>query len=178
MIICTQNFMPIKRTRHFFCAAALLICLWLGADTPPACADATAEARQAIQFAHRQIDVALERKNFPSVTAACTPDFVSINDEGKRFTVAQVQSGLNHDLARAQSIQSTTIIQTTTLTPGGATVTLLQHLRILTRYKVVFFGRLAHTTLDQTRREEWIKTGGAWRLKQSHTLLNNSHTSL
>lgn len=103
---------------------------------------------------------------------------MSINDEGKRFTSAQVRSGLNHDLARAQSIQSTTIIQTTTLTPAGATVTLVQHLVVLTRYKVLVFGRLARTTLDQTRREEWIKANGAWRLRQSHTLLNNSHTSL
>lgn len=145
---------------------------------PPAHADSTAEARQAIQFAHRKIDVALERKDFPNVTASCTPDFVSINDEGKRFSAAQVQSGLNHDLAHAQSIQSTTILQTTNLTPAGATITLIQHLVVLTRYRVLFIGRLAHTTLDQTRREEWIKTKGAWRLKQSQTLLNNSHTNL
>lgn len=89
-----------------------------------------------------------------------------------------MRSGLSHDLARAQSIQSTTIVQTTTLTPGGATVTLLQHLVVLTRYKVLVFGRLAHTTLDQTRREEWIKTNGTWRLKQSHTLSSDSHTNL
>ncbi len=145
---------------------------------PVAHADPNAAARQAIQFAHTKIDTALERKDFPNVTAPCTPDFVSINDEGKRFTAAQVRSGLNHDLARAQSIQSTTIIQTTNLTPAGASVTLIQHLVVLTRYRVLFLGRLAHTTLDQTRREEWVKANGAWRLKQSHTLSNDSHTNL
>ncbi len=155
-----------------------MVCFCLGIHAPAAHADTTTEARQAIQFAHSKIDIALQRKNFPDVTAACTPDFVSINDEGKRFTAAQVRSGLNHDLARAQSIQSTTIIQTTTLTPAGATVTLVQHLIVLTRYKLLFIGRLAHTTLDQTRREEWVKANGAWRLKQSHTLSNNSHTNL
>jgi len=85
---------------------------------------------------------------------------------------------LNHDLARAQSIQSTTIVQTTNLTPTGATITLVQHLVVLTHYRVLFLGRLAHTTLDQTRREEWIKTGATWRLKQSHTLSSDSHTNL
>ncbi len=177
-MICTRRATLIKLTRHTLQAAAILAAASLCAGMPSACADTAADARQAIQFAHRKIDVALERKDFANVTAPCTPDFVSINDEGKRFTSAQVRSGLSHDLARAQSIQSTTIVQTTALTPGGATVTLLQHLVVLTRYKVLVFGRLAHTTLDQTRREEWIKANGTWRLKQSHTLSSDSHTNL
>lgn len=144
---------------------------------PLAHASPSTEARQAIQLAHSKIDVALERKDFPGVTAACLPSFVSINEEGKRFTAAQVRSGLNHDLAHAQSIQSTTIVQTVALTPTGATITLAQKLIVLTRYRLVFFGRLAHTTLDQTRREDWIKANGAWQLKQSHTLFSNSHTN-
>jgi hypothetical protein len=160
------------------CVFAPLFFACLGVTVPRASADSTTEARQAIQFAHSKIDIALERKNFPDVTAACTPDFVSINDEGRHFSAAQVRSGLSAQLARAQSVQSTTIVQSVSLTPTGAAVTLVQHLVVLTRYKVLFFGRLAHTTLDQTRREEWIKANGTWRLKQSHTLINNSHTSL
>lgn len=144
----------------------------------PAHADPLAEARQAIAASHAGIDSALAHKDPAGATAPCAPGFVSINDKGERFTAAQVRADLAHSLHNAATVRSDTDITGITLTPAGANAAVMQRMNVATRYNVLFVRRLARTTLNQSRLETWTKTAQGWRLTQSRTLSNISHTKL
>ncbi len=154
-----------RRTYLFAAAAGLLL---LGGVVPSARADATSDARRALQTLYDKTNAAAARKDANGVLAYMTPDFVATGVKGEKRTVADLRAQLTQIFPLLQSWRGGSRIQQVTLKGGAATVVVKENVRMVlvnpqTKQKAV---------LDSmgTSRDVWVKSGGGWRMKQSRNL--------
>ena len=116
-----------------------------------------------------QINAAFVRKDITGATALFTPDYVSINPEGGKQTLAEFREHY-HNLFNRFNIKLTsnkTTIKTIDLNDSGADVAIEQK----TEGTVAGFNKII---INQTSRNLWLKTPQGWRLKQSKILTSQT----
>ena len=155
------------RMRVFAFTAALLLLGVLA--LPSARADATGEARKAIQAAYDKMNAALARKDVKGAFTVLTPDVEQITLDGRKFDAAQMRQQMTQALAAAKSVKSQTTVQKLTL-KGGSTAQVLVRSRVAivltdpqTNKPITFVG-------EETSQDTWIKTARGWLGKRSKTL--------
>jgi uncharacterized protein (TIGR02246 family) len=161
-----------RRTRTLPPARFLLVALAafvVVVAPPPAAraADATADAKKAIQAAYNKMNAALERKDVNGAFSVLTPDAEQITLQGQRLSAAQMRQQMTQGLAQARSIRSRTTVQKVTLKGNQALA--------VVRSQVSFVvtdpqsGRDAKIAADEVSDDTWIKTAQGWRAKRSKT---------
>ena len=159
--------MSTSRRSFLFAAAAGL--LLVGGGLPSSArADATSDARRALQTLYDKTNVAAAKKDLNGVLAYMAPDFVATGEKGEKRTVADLRAQLSQIFPLLQSWRGGSRIQQVTIKGNAATVLVKENVRMVmvnpqTRQKAV---------LDSmgTSRDVWVKQGSGWRMKQSQTL--------
>jgi len=150
-----------------FAAAVLLIS---AASMPSmAVADATSDAKKAIQAAYDKADAAGARKDLEGSTVYYTPDFVYTGEDGKSFQLAFIKAQMKRYFQAAKSVQSKSTITGLKLKGNSATVTV---------HEVGHFVLANPQKPDQTRKLDveanaedlWVKTAKGWQVKKSKAI--------
>ncbi len=161
----------VKTSRRTLLLSAAAAAAFLLLNGGAAHADATSDARRALQTLYDKTNAAAANKDLNGVLAYMTPDFVATGAKGEKRTVADLRAQLAQIFPLLQSWSGASRIQQVTLNNGGgaATVVVKENVRMLmvnpqTKQKAV----LESTGVS---RDVWVKSGGGgWRMKQSRTL--------
>jgi hypothetical protein len=135
----------------------------------PVFAGISASIQPAIQTNYDRINAAFIRKDIKGATALFTPDYVSINPEGKKQTLSEFREQYD-TLFKRFNIKLTSnkaTIKNIDVNAGGIDVAIDQK----TEGTVAGFNKLV---IDQTSRDSWLKTPQGWRLKQSKILTSKT----
>src|SRR5579863_2394232 len=140
--------------RRVLCAvAALFIAVSLA---PMARADATADARKAIQAAYSKANAAAAKKDVEGTFAILSPDAVLIGPKGQKASPASLRQQFTQLFAVAQSIKDTTTIEKFALKGKEANATTREHTEI------VLTNPQNHQTtkivVDGSSQDTWVKT--------------------
>jgi ketosteroid isomerase-like protein len=135
---------------------------------PVAHADATTEARKAIQAAYDHMSAAVEKRELNGVTAFYTPDFEMTERGGTRNNLAASRRQIQFMLGMLKTIKATQVIQTFTLKGNQAVVTEHTHMDGImldpqTKRPHKFVG-------DNISQDIWIKGAKGWLQRRSQTL--------
>jgi ketosteroid isomerase-like protein len=158
-----ENVMLLRRTLPIALALCALTIL-----APGTRADATSEARKAIQTLYNKQNAAAAKKDVEGVLANRTPDFEAIAVNGQKLTMDQVRQNIEQLLAVAQSIKATTAIKSFRLKGNNATVTTREHAEFVTTNPQT--STPAKVVIDGTSQDTWIKSGKGWQIKRSKAL--------
>jgi Domain of unknown function (DUF4440) len=139
------------------------------ATVQPVFAEINASIKPAIQTNYNRINAAFVRKDIKGATALFTPDYVSINPEGKKQNLAEFREQYD-TLFKRFNIKLTSnkaTIKNIDVSAGGVDVAIDQK----TEGTVAGFNKLV---ISQTSRDSWLKTPQGWRLKQSKILTSTT----
>jgi ketosteroid isomerase-like protein len=135
----------------------------------PVFAQINASVKPAIQTNYNQINAAFIRKDIKGATALFTPDYVSIDPEGKKQNLAEFREHYDN-LFKRFNIKLTSnkaTIKNIDTSAGGIDVAIDQK----TEGTIAGFNKLV---INQTSRDSWMKTPQGWRLKQSKILTSQT----
>lgn len=135
----------------------------------PVFAQVNASIKPAIQTNYDRINAAFIRKDIKEATALFTPDYVSIDPEGKKQNLAEFREHYN-TLFKRFNIKLTSnkaTIKNIDPIAGGIDVAIEQK----TEGTIAGFNKLE---IAQTSRDSWLKTPQGWRLKQSKILTSQT----
>ena len=145
----------------------LLLLLWIasiGAFLPvTAKADATSDARKAIQAAYDRREAAYKRKDLRAYMSTFTPNYRVLSKSGTVYDIAFVRQQFERAVARNSDIQSLQIgmnILKITLKGKEADVTLKVHQAMRGKYRLSQSPYQA--TEDSLFEAIWIKTPRGW----------------
>jgi ketosteroid isomerase-like protein len=135
----------------------------------PAFAETNSKIQPVIQTNYNQINAAFVRKDIKGATALFTPDYVSINPEGEKKTLAEFREHYNNLFTRfnIKLTSNKATIKNIDVNPSGIDVAIEQKTE----------GTVAGTNkivIDQTSKDSWLKTPQGWRLKQSKILTSQT----
>jgi hypothetical protein len=135
----------------------------------PTQAEVNPKIQPAIQTNYNQINAAFIRKDIKGATALFTPDYVSINPEGGKQTLAEFREHYNNLFTRfnIQLTSNKATIKNIDINPSGIDVAIEQS----TEGTVAGFNKII---INQTSRDSWLKTPQGWRLKQSKILTSQT----
>lgn len=148
--------------------AALVGCLFSFLAPAALRADATADARRAIQAVYAQMNAALARKDLAASFRHLTDDHVSIDEHGNRKSAEDLRRELQQLLPVVRSYQGRSVIQKITVQGNRATVVVQESGRMVVRDPST--DRQAIMAGNNTSRELWVKQKGRWMLKTSNLL--------
>jgi Domain of unknown function (DUF4440) len=135
----------------------------------PVFAEINASIQPAIQTNYDRINAAFIRKDIKGATALFTPDYVSINPEGKKQNLSEFREQYD-TLFKRFNIKLTSnkaTIKNIDVIAGGIDVAIDQK----TEGTIAGFNKLV---INQTSRDSWLKTPQGWRLKQSRILTSQT----
>lgn len=145
----------------------ILLLLWIAgiesALPVPSKADATSEARKAIQAAYNRREAAYKRKDLRAYLSTFTPDYRVLSKSGTVYDYALVRQQFERAVARNSDIQSrqtSTNILKLTLRGKAADVTLKVHQAMRGKYRLSQSPYQA--TEDSLFEAIWIKTPRGW----------------
>jgi Domain of unknown function (DUF4440) len=135
----------------------------------PASAEINAKIQPVIQTNYNQINAAFVRKDIIGATALFTPDYVSINPEGEKQTLAEFREHYNNLFTRfnIKLTSNKATIKNIDVNANGIDVAIEQK----TEGTIAGFNKIV---IDQTSRDSWLKTPQGWRLKQSKILTSQT----
>jgi SnoaL-like domain len=135
----------------------------------PAQADSNSKIQPQIQTNYNQINAAFIRRDIKGATALFTPDYVSINPEGEKQTLAQFREHYNNLFSRfnIKLTSNKATIKTLDVNAGNLDVAIEQK----TEGTIAGFNKII---INQTSRDSWLKTPQGWRLKQSKILTSQT----
>ncbi|HZO87155.1 MAG TPA: nuclear transport factor 2 family protein [Chthonomonadaceae bacterium] len=134
---------------------------------PLATADATADARKAIQTAYNQANAAMARKDVNGGLAHFAPDFEAVTRNGKKIMLPQIRQQLQQ-ITMMQSIRAKSTIQKFRLKGNQAVVTVKEHAD-LTGVNPQNKQKLT-MSIDSVSEDTWVKSGKGWLQKRSKSL--------
>lgn len=131
-------------------------------------ADATADARKAIQAGFDKENAGAAKKDVQEALAPYAPDFVRTSVDGKKITLAEMKKGLTQMFAGVQTIKGTAVIQKITLKGKEATVTVKLHREItLLNPQTKKSSVIAVDVIGDT---VWANNGKGWQEKSGREL--------
>jgi ketosteroid isomerase-like protein len=135
----------------------------------PAHADANSKIQPQIQTNYNQINAAFVRRDIQGATALFTPDYVSINPEGEKQTLAEFREHYSNLFARfnIKLTSNKATIKTIAVNSSGLDVAIEQK----TEGTIAGFNKII---INQTSRDSWLKTPQGWRLKQTKILTSQT----
>jgi SnoaL-like domain len=135
----------------------------------PAHADSNSRFQPIIQTNYNQINAAFIRKDIKGATALFTPDYVSINPEGEKQTLAEFRDHYNNLFTRfnIKLTSNKATIKNIDIKGSGLDVAIEQK----TEGTIAGFNKIV---INQTSRDSWLKTPQGWRLKQSKILTSQT----
>jgi ketosteroid isomerase-like protein len=153
--------------KHVFVPTALISVAIV--TIAPAFAENKAKIQPVIQTNYNQINAAFVRKDIASATALFTPDYVSINPEGQKQTLAEFREHYNNLFTRfnIKLTSNKATIKSIDVSTEGIDVAIEQK----TEGTVAGSNKIV---IDQTSRDSWLKTPQGWRLKQSKILTSQT----
>ncbi len=134
-------------------------------------ADATADAKTAIQSAYAKQTAAINKKDVQGVVAVYSPDYLAIGTNGrKNRTLAETKQQLAMLFTKGQNIKATQTIQKITVKGNQATVLVKEH----AEFSLPDLQQKLHRLISNSNAEDiWVKSGKSnWLKKQSKTLSN------
>jgi ketosteroid isomerase-like protein len=129
-------------------------------------ADATSDARAAIQSAYKKVNEAAARKDANAILAVYAPDYVSVGRKGEVHKLAEVKQNFQRIISAAQSIKGTTTIQKFSLKGKQAVATIKDHTEIVV-VNPQNAQQTAKLVADTTSEDTWVKAGKGWLQKKS-----------
>ncbi len=143
--------------------------LWLlTVCTPSVRADATADARRAIQTAYDKMDAAAARKDAKAMLAYYASDFQFISAKGRKRDLKFQQETLPRVLAAAQSMRGKTTVRKLTL--KGREAKALVHSRGVMTFINRNTQQISTLIVESVSKEIWSKTGQRWLKKRVRNL--------
>jgi SnoaL-like domain len=139
------------------------------ATIAPASADNNSKIQPLLQTNYDRINAAFVRKDIQGATALFTPDYVNINPEGEKKTLAQFRDHYNNLFNRfnIKLTSNKATIKNINASASSLDVAIAQKTEgtIAGSNKII---------IDQTSRDSWLKTPQGWRLKQSKILTSQT----
>jgi ketosteroid isomerase-like protein len=135
----------------------------------PAFAQINASIKPTIQTNYDRINAAFIRKDIKGATALFTPDYVSIDPDGKKQTLAEFREHYD-TLFKRFNIKLTSnkaTIKNIDISASGIDVAIDQK----TEGTIAGFNKLV---INQTSSDSWLKTPQGWRLKKSKILTSQT----
>jgi len=131
----------------------------------PVFAEINAKVQPAIQTNYNQINAAFIRQDIKGATALFTPDYILINPEGEKQTLAEFREHYGNLFTRfnVKLISNKATIKNIDVNASGIDVAIEQK----TEGTIAGFNKIV---INQTSRDLWLKTPQGWRLKQSKIL--------
>ena len=152
--------------RRFFHLLAL--CLLTCAASGVAQADATSDARKAIQAIYNKVDQAVARRDFKGAFASHAADYYYIDAKGRKITLAQLRRVTPRIMDAMQSYKSKTTLQKLTLKGNTASVVSRDHT------EATFVNpqtqKSSRVVVDSVLQESWIKTKQGWQRKWARNI--------
>jgi ketosteroid isomerase-like protein len=152
--------------RRFF--HLLVLCLLTCAASGVAQADATSDARKAIQAIYNKIDGAVARRDFKGAFASHAPDYYYIDAKGRKLTLAQLRRVTPRILDAMRTYKSKTTLQKLTLKGNTASVVSRDHT------EATFVNpqtqKNARVVVDSVLHETWIKSKQGWLRKSARNV--------
>ena len=135
----------------------------------PVHAETSAKIKPLIQTNYNQINAAFIRRDIKGATALFTPDYVSINPEGEKQTLAEFREHYSNLFSRfnIKLTSNKATIKTIDVNASGLDVAIEQK----TEGTIAGFNKIV---INQTSRDSWLKTPQGWRLKQSKILTSQT----
>jgi hypothetical protein len=133
----------------------------------PARADSAATVRKTLQGLYDQASAAIDRKDVGGASAVDTANYIAVDANGGKHTLAETQQRAAQLLKRPQIVKLTIHIEKVTLQGGNAIVDTTQHMVMKTMYP-----KTHHVSIiDQsaTTTDIWIKQGTTWRRAHGQT---------
>jgi hypothetical protein len=125
-------------------------------------------ARQAITAAYNDLNDALMRRDVADLFAHYAPDYVSVNQDGRRMNLPRLRERVVSLLRNVESAKAITKIQKFYVQNDMAFCEIKEGARFLFVHP-----KTRKTTLMRVRstsRDRWVRRGGRWLLAQSRTL--------
>jgi len=131
----------------------------------PVFAEINAKVQPVIQTNYNQINAAFIRQDIKGATALFTPDYILINPEGEKQTLAEFREHYGNLFTRfnVKLISNKATIKNIDVNASGIDVAIEQK----TEGTIAGFNKIV---INQTSRDLWLKTPQGWRLKQSKIL--------
>jgi uncharacterized protein (TIGR02246 family) len=126
-------------------------------------ADATADAKKAIQAAYDKQAGAVARRDAKAVFEIYAPDFEVVSKKGKKTSLANIKASITQLMASSNSINTSYKIQKLVLKGKEGTATIHTHAEIGAP-------NAGKYVLDQTSEDTWIKAAKGWLLRRSKSL--------
>ena len=135
----------------------------------PAFAEINPKVQPVIQTNYNQINAAFIRKDIKGATALFTPDYMLINPEGKKQTLAEFREHYDNLFTRfnIKLTSNKATIKNIDVNASGIDVAIEQK----TEGTIAGFNKIV---INQTSRDLWLKTPQGWRLKQSKVLTSQT----
>ena len=132
-------------------------------------AEVNPQIQPVIQTNYNQINAAFVRKDIKGATALFTPDYVSINPEGEKQTLAEFREHYNNLFTRfnIKLTSNKATIKNIDVNASGIDVAIEQK----TEGTVAGSNKII---INQTSKDSWLKTPQGWRLKQSKILTSQT----
>src|SRR5256885_12420964 len=94
--------------------------LLYAASSSVARADATAEARRAIQSRYDRINATVLKRDIKGLKAFYTTDYVFVGQRGDKHGLSELQAGLERVLPRTTEVHGKTVVESIRLTGNTA----------------------------------------------------------
>ena len=135
----------------------------------PVYAENNSKIQPTIQTNYNRINAAFVRKDIRGATTLFTPDYVSINPEGEKQTLAEFREHYNNLFTRfnIKLTSNKATIKNIAVNSNGIDVAIDQK----TEGTIAGFNKIV---INQTSRDSWLKTPQGWRLKQSKILTSQT----
>lgn len=155
-----------------FTSASLALCTLIAIAPAAIRADATSDAKAAIQAAYNNETAAMIKKDVKGIVAVYASDYVEIEKDGKKSTLAELKQQMQQLFPSLRNVKATQSVSKVTLKGSQATVLSRQHL------EATFINPQTkkNQSLVATANLEdlWVKSGkSTWLKKQSKVLTEN-----
>lgn len=154
--------MRMRRNLTAFVLASACLALVHGAM-----ADATADAKKAIQAAYNAGNAATGKKDMNKMFANDSPDFVAVRN-GQTITLAQAKAAVKQFFPAVKSIKDVSVVQKIKLKGNEATVTVKEHGDMVMANPQT--KKTMKISVDSVSEDVWTKSGGAWLRKRSKSI--------
>lgn len=142
-----------------------LVCL-LPLSSTATLADATSDAKKAIQGIYDKVDAAAGKKDVKGVTSHLTSDYQSLSAKGVKLgDAAQLKTQVEMVFKQVQSIKAKSQIQKFALKGSTATVTVKQNGTIVVMNPQT--RKPSVVAVESVSEDIWVKSSGSWKEKSS-----------
>ena len=131
-------------------------------------ADATGDARVAIQKLYDASSTACAKKNIDGIFAACLSDYYTVDSRGRKTILNELKSESKNTVLMASSIVTSTKINSFSLKQGDAlsNVTEINAIAVPS-YQPRMFIKIKTTIVHE---DTWKKTPKGWKLKMTRII--------